>query len=940
VKSKSARKFGLNSIYFPHFFLSLALVLGVVQTPQNSFADTSQEIEIKQSKACPVSLATVWEPFKVPYPCFQSGQLLNVKVPRASRLPGQMLVALNGGTGQIVSGGFFSIPEYEIGLNTISFDVVNPVDGSKTQILEQRFIVYSTPQMRQMAVAVEEKTPYVITLDSGVAIADFTTEFEIAENEFQIKTVTSSSKIRVARTLVADLSQTQHLAIIASKQASNLVPEAVISLNATQTTTSWALDRIDQVSPVLDGKYNYDNRGQGVDVYIIDSGIREDHAEFTGRIREAAFVSPLTSGTDCDGHGTHVAGLAAGTTYGAAKLANIISVRVFDCAGDGTTSGIIEAINWINARHTPSTPAVVNMSLGGFFDEEFNLATQSLIDDGIVTVVAAGNEFGDACDYSPSSAPNAITVGGTTRNDRDSDFSNVGPCVDIFAPGTDILSAGITSSSAFETFSGTSMASPLVAGAAALVLERNFSTYPNKLAANSLVRDTLVNEATSNALTKFASGIGWYIDTANKLLYVKNIIPAPLLTISNTPTTVVVGTRITLTTTGGSGTGAVTFTVSGANCSISRSVLSARSAATCVVTATKAESVGFAALTSAPVSFIFLGPQATLSISNTTTAGVVGTPIALTTSGGSGSGAVTYAVTGTGCSITAANLSATVAASCAVVATKAAEGIYATATSAARSFSFLGPQTTLSISNAITSVVVGTRVTLTTTGGSGSGAVTFTTVSAGCSISRTTLTARSAATCVVVATKASEGIYASATSAPKSFAFSGPQETLIISNAITSSVIGTPITLTTSGGSGLGAVTYVTTSAGCTILGATLSTNTAANCVVVATKAAEGVYATATSAARTFSFLGPQATLSISNTPTTFVVGTRITLTTAGGSGSGAVNYTVSGNSCTLSRNTLRANIATTCVVVATKAAQGIYGSATSAPVSFVFAGR
>jgi subtilisin family serine protease len=939
VRPDFARKLGLKNRSLLHIFLSFAVVFGIIQAPQNSFADTSQEIEIKQSKACPVSLSAVWEQFNAPYPCFQTGQQLKVKSPRSSRLPGPIYVSLNGSDRQLVSGDFFSVPEYEIGLNTLLFEVDNAGEGNRVRISEQKFIVYSAPQMRQMAV-VEEKTPFVITLDSGVSISDFTNEFEIAENEFQIKTVTSSSKIRSARTIVADLSKGQHLAIVASNHILSVVAESIVTLSATQTTTSWALDRIDQVSPVLDGKYNYDNRGQSVDVYIIDTGIREDHAEFTGRIKEVAYVDPFTSGADCDGHGSHVAGLAAGTTYGVAKLANIISVRVFDCDGVGTTSGIVEAINWVNARHTQSTPAVVNMSLGGDFDPEFNLVTQSLIDDGIVTVVAAGNEFGDACEYSPSSAPNAITVGATTQSDRDSDFSNVGPCVDIFAPGTDILSAGITSNSATDTLSGSSMASPLVAGAAALVLERNFASYANKLAANSLVREVLVNEATSNVLTKFATGVSWYTDTVNKLLYVKNVIPEPLLTISNTTTTVVVGSRVTLTTTGGSGTGAVTFATTSPNCSISRTTLSARSAATCVVVATKAATVGFVASTSAPVSFIFLGPQATLTISNLSTAGVVGTPITLTTSGGSGSGAVTFATTGTGCNVSGATLAASVAANCVVVATKAAEGFYAVATSAARSFSFLGPQATLSISNEITAGVVGARITLTTTGGSGTGAVTFSTTSPNCSISRTTLTARSAAICIVIATKAAEGIYASATSAAKTFSFLGAQATLTITNATTNSVIGTPITLTTSGGSGSGAVTFATTSAGCTISGATLSANAAANCVVVATKAAEGVYASAVSAARTFSFLGPQATLSISNTPTTVVAGTRITLTTTGGSGSGAVNYSVTGIGCTLSRNTLRATNATTCVVVATKASEGIYASATSAPLSFIFTGR
>ena len=941
------------------FFLAVILTLGFIQSPQVSSANPIQEIEINQNNACPVILSAVWEPFKIPFPCFQNGQLLKVKIPQPSRLPGQMFVTLNGGNPQEAKGDFFSIPEYEEGLNTILFVVQDLDSGSKFQISEQKFIVYNAPQLRQTTAPVEKK-PYVITLNSGVRLADFTVQFSISENEFQVKALTSTTKVRSGLTLVADLSEAQRLEIAASNQVKILVLQQIITLDVTQNTPSWALDRIDQVSPALDGKFNYGNSGQGVDVYIIDSGIRQDHIEFTGRIREAAYIAPFTTGADCNGHGTHVAGLAAGTAYGVAKLANIISIRVFDCDGYADTSGIVEAINWINARHTQNTPAVVNMSLGGWYDEEFNLVTQSLIDDGIVTVVAAGNEYDDACDYSPSSAPNAITVGASTQDDRDTDFSNIGPCVDIFAPGSSVLSAWWTSNTSAAELSGTSMASPLVAGAAALVLERNFPSYTNKLDANSLVRTTLVNDSTQDVLTRFYVGSGWYTSTPNRLLFVKSLGLETPLTISNTTTTNPVGTFVTLATSGGSGTGATTFTLSPANstCRLSSrsgvTTLTAQNATTCSVIATKAASAGFALTTSAPKVFTFLGPQSTLTISNATTSGVIGTPITLTTSGGSGNGAVTFIATGSGCTLPtgSATLSANTAATCLVVASKAAEGVYTAATSASRTFTFLGPQAMLTISNSTISNPVRTTVTLTTSGGSGTGATTFalSPANSSCTLSSrnnaATLTSRSATTCTVVATKAAQGAFAATTSEAKTFTFTAPkvrQSTLSISNATRSIAINSSVTLTTSGGSGSGAVSFNVTSGGCTLTGVAnnqLTASSAATCSVTATKAADATYDPATSAAVTFTFLGAQATLAISNATTTTRAGTRITLTTTGGSGSGSVTYTVTGSGCSISRSTLSARNPATCDVVATKAAQGAFAAATSAPTRFTFLAR
>ncbi len=198
-------------------------------------------------------------------------------------------------------------------------------------------------------------------------------------------------------------------------------------------------------------------------MYVVDTGVLSSHSEFAGRIRSGFAATGLTGTEDCNGHGTHVAGTAAGATYGIAPAATVVSVRVLDCNGSGTLSGVIAGIDWVIQDHT-SKPAVLNMSLGGGLSGILDAAVQRAVDDGISVVVAAGNSTADACGFSPAAAPNAITVGSTTTSDTRSSFSNFGECVDIFAPGSGIKSAWHTGTTATGTISGTSMATPATDG--------------------------------------------------------------------------------------------------------------------------------------------------------------------------------------------------------------------------------------------------------------------------------------------------------------------------------------------------------------------------------------------------------------------------------------------------------------------------------------------
>lgn len=287
-----------------------------------------------------------------------------------------------------------------------------------------------------------------------------------------------SQKVNVKRTftnvfpgVVAAMRPKQLEALIRAGRVADVQPDGFVS--TTDATNLWGLDRIDQAALPLDSTFApaITTAGSGVSVYIIDTGVRADHVAFTGRVASGFTAIADGNGTsDCNGHGTHVAGTAAGVTYGLASSATIYPVRVLDCGGSGTWSGVIAGIDWVIAHHADGVPAVANLSLGGGVNSTVDTAISRLISDGVATVVAAGNSNTDACTSSPARVPAAITVAASDIADARASFSNYGSCVDLFAPGVGITSSVPSSTTSTAAYSGTSMAAPHVAGAVALLL--------------------------------------------------------------------------------------------------------------------------------------------------------------------------------------------------------------------------------------------------------------------------------------------------------------------------------------------------------------------------------------------------------------------------------------------------------------------------------------
>lgn len=347
---------------------------------------------------------------------------------------------------------------------------------------------------------------YIVTLKDAKdtpskKAEEFSTKFG-AKVKFVYSTALHGFSINATDDQIAKIKQQPEVASVS--------PDYMVSIDNTQASPDWGLDRMDQRSANLDSSYTYNSDGTGVTSYVIDTGLRISHQEFQGRASYGYdFIDNDAIADDCHGHGTHVAGTIGGQTYGVAKNVNVVGVRVLDCQGSGSTSQVIAGIDWVTAN--ANGPSVVNMSLGGTASNEMDTAIRNSIASGITYAIAAGNSDDNCNKYSPSRVTEAIVVGASAQNDARADFSNFGPCVDIFAPGVNITSAWKDSDAATYTSSGTSMAAPHVAGAAALILSQNPSYAPAQVAS------TMIANSSINMVTNYDSATTL---SANRLLYV------------------------------------------------------------------------------------------------------------------------------------------------------------------------------------------------------------------------------------------------------------------------------------------------------------------------------------------------------------------------------------------------------------------------------------
>jgi subtilisin family serine protease len=360
---------------------------------------------------------------------------------------------------------------------------------------------------RKGARAVPNQYIVVLEDDAEIAAGDYASVLGRVQQVTRGRAVVPEHVYAAAlRGFAAFMREQDAIAISADPRVRFVEEDALMEAIATQTSAPWGLDRVDERDRPLTGSYSYTRTGSGVNAYVIDTGIRRTHTQF-GTRAFAAFTSVHDGRgtTDCNGHGTHVAATIGGSTYGVAKAVRLYAVRVLNCSGAGTTSGVIAGVDWVRSNHIK--PAIANMSLGGSASSALDAAVSNSISAGVTFAVAAGNSNANAANFSPARVSAAITVGSSTINDARSWFSNVGSVVDIFAPGSNITSAWATSDTATITISGTSMAAPHVAGVAARYLQSNPSASP------ATVRNALVNVSTTGRLSGIPTG------TPNRLLF-------------------------------------------------------------------------------------------------------------------------------------------------------------------------------------------------------------------------------------------------------------------------------------------------------------------------------------------------------------------------------------------------------------------------------------
>lgn len=440
--------------------------------------------------------------------------------------------------GALVLSGLVVLPNAAMAASSADYVIVNRDGTVEVQNLTSSELdaVSSDPSVRIVArdreISVSDSGSAIVT---GLTVPEGAKSGDVIPGRYIVRFASDASVGIAASSLsvgvrafftsaidgfVADLSADDLADLRNNPNVIGIEPDTVVSVDTSMTSpqsnATWGLDRIDQRGLPFNGQYNFTSTGRGVTAYVVDTGILATHNELNGRVLPG-FTSIVDGKgtTDCHGHGTHVAGTIAGTTYGVAKDASLVPVRILACTGSGSTSGVIAGIDWMVNHHTAGVPAVANMSIGGGLSTSLNSAVDRAVADGISVVVAAGNSNANACSYSPASAVSAITVAASNLMDSKASFSNWGTCVDLFAPGQSITSAGISTPTAITSMSGTSMASPHVAGAVALYLEKNPTSTPVATA------NAVNNAATRGVIANAGTG------TPNRLLYSASFEAAP-----------------------------------------------------------------------------------------------------------------------------------------------------------------------------------------------------------------------------------------------------------------------------------------------------------------------------------------------------------------------------------------------------------------------------